>query len=126
MEQGGGAALTPAEREAAQLYISKSVAPGAAGAAGANGAAGTAARQGAGEAAGTLSNYERQQYNNYINMVQNDSDLADLVSPTLNQVVGNTGRSIDSLSDAELSEFYAALNDAVNSRWVAGLFRGQE
>ena len=42
MEQGGGAALTPAEREAAQLYISKSVAPGAAGAAGANGAAGAA------------------------------------------------------------------------------------
>ena len=42
MEQGGGAALTPAEREAVQLYMSKSVAPGAAGAAGANGAAGAA------------------------------------------------------------------------------------
>ena len=132
MEQGGGAALTSAEREAVQLYISKSVAPGAAGAAGreaagagrAGEAAGTAARQGEGKATGALSNHDRQQYRAYINMVQNDSDLVDLVSPTLNRVVGS-GRSIDSLSDAELSEFYAALNDAVNSRWVAGLFRGQ-
>ena len=76
-------------------------------------------------ATGTLSNYERQQYNAYINMVQNDSDLVDLVQPTLDRVVGSTGRSIDSLSDAELSAFYKALNDAVNERWVAGLFRGQ-
>ena len=42
MEQGGGAALTPAEREAVQLYMSRPVASGAAGAAGANGAAGAA------------------------------------------------------------------------------------
>ena len=76
-------------------------------------------------ATGTLSNYERQQYNAYINMVQNDPDLVDLVSPTLYRVVGSTGRSIDSLSDAELSEFYKALNDAVNERWVGELFRGQ-
>ena len=139
MEQGGGAALTPAEREAVQLYISKSVAPGAAGAAGreaaaaggqaagagrAGEAAGTAARQGEGKAAGTLSNYERQQYRAYIDSVQNDHNLADLVSPTLNRVVGNTGRSIDSLSDAELSAFYKALNDAVDSRGIASLFVG--
>ena len=76
-------------------------------------------------ATGTLSNYERQQYNTYINMVKNDSDLVDLVQPTLDRVVGSAGRSIDSLSDAELSEFYKALNDAVNKRWVGGLFRGQ-
>ena len=88
-------------------------------------AAGTAARQGAGEAAGTLSAYDRQQYRNYINMVQNDSELVDLVPSTLHRVVGNAARSIDSLSDAELSAFYNALNEAVNSRWVAGLFRGQ-
>ena len=153
MEQGGGAALTPAEREAVQLYNSftdaelsafygaagreaaaagrEAAAAGgqaagreaAAGAGRAGEAAGTAARQGEGKATGALSAYDRQQYRKYINMVQNDSDLADLVSPTLNRVVGNTGRSIDSLSDAELSEFYSALNDAVNSRWVAGLFR---
>ena len=88
----------------------------------------TAGEQAAGReaaATGTLSNYERQQYNAYINMVQNDSDLVDLVQPTLDRVVGSTGRSIDSLSDAELSAFYKALNDAVNERWVAGLFRGQ-
>ena len=55
MEQGGGAALTPAEREAVQLYMSKSVAPGAAGAAGANGAAGAGREAAAagGQAAGT-------------------------------------------------------------------------
>ena len=116
MEQGGGAALTPAEREAAQLYISKSVTPGAAGAAGANGAAGTAARQGEGKAAGTLSNYDRQEYNNYIKVIQSDPDYVDLISPTLNRVVGTTGRSIDSLSDAELYKFYLALNDVVNAR----------
>ena len=82
------------------------------------GAAGTAARQGEGKAAGTLSNYNRQQYRDYINSVQNDSNFADLVSPTLNRVVGSTGRSIDSLSDAELSAFYKALNDAVSDRWA--------
>ena len=98
----------------------------AAGAGRAGEAAGTAARQGAGEAAGTLSAYDRQQYRNYINMVQNDSELIDLVPSTLHQVVGNAARSIDSLSDAELSAFYNALNEAVNSRWVAGLFRGQK
>ena len=86
-------------------------------------AAGTAARQGEGKATGALSDYDRQQYRAYINMVRNDSDLADLVSPTLNRVVGNTGRSIDSLSDAELSAFYKALNEAVNGRWAASLFR---
>ena len=42
MEQGGSAALTPAEREAVQLYMNRPVASGAAGAAGANGAAGAA------------------------------------------------------------------------------------
>ena len=90
--------------------------------------AGNAGREAAGReaaATGTLSNYERQQYNTYINMVKNDSDFVDLVQPTLDRVVGSAGRSIDSLSDAELSEFYKALNDAVNKRWVGGLFRGQ-
>ncbi|MBQ1741885.1 MAG: hypothetical protein II045_02200, partial [Oscillospiraceae bacterium] len=133
MEQGGGAALTPAEREAVQLYNSFTEAAAGAGRAGE--AAGTAARQGAGEAAGaaarqgegkatgTLSAYDRQQYRNYINMVQNDPDLVDLVLPTLDRV-GGAGRSIDSLSDAELSEFYNALNDAVNGRWTAEAFLG--
>ena len=96
----------------------------AAGAGRAGEAAGTAARQGAGEAAGTLSAYNRQQYRNYINMVQDDSKLADLVPLTLNRVVGNAARSIDSLSDAELSAFYKALNDVVNQRWITGLFVG--
>lgn len=138
MEQGGGAALTPAEREAVQLYNSftgrEAAAAGgqaagreaAAGAGRAGEAAGTAARQGAGEAAGTLPAAARQQYRAYINMVQNDSELVDLVPSTLHRVVGNVVRSIDSLSDVELSEFYKALNEAVNSRWVAGLFRGQQ
>ena len=96
----------------------------AAGAGRAGEAAGTAARQGAGEAAGTLSAYNRQQYRNYINMVQDDSKLADLVPLTLNRVVGNAARSIDSLSDAELSAFYKALNDVVNQRWITSLFVG--
>ena len=156
MEQGGGAALTPAEREAVQLYNSftdaelsafygaagrevaaagrEAAAAGgqaagreaAAGAGRAGEAAGTAARQGEGKATGTLSSYNRQQYNAYINMVRNDPDLVDLVPPTLHRVVGNAGRSIDSLSDAELSAFYRALNDAVNGRWLAGLFGGQK
>ena len=81
----------------------------------------TAGEQAAGReaaATGTLSNYERQQYNDYINSVKNDSDFADLVQPTLDRVVGSAGRSIDSLSDAELSAFYKALNDAVNDRWA--------
>ena len=82
------------------------------------GAAGGAPKTGAGEAAGTLSNYDRQQYRAYIDGVQNDHNLADLVSPTLNRVVGSTGRSIDSLSDAELSAFYKALNEAVDERWA--------
>ena len=85
---------------------------------GAGEAAGGAPKPGAGGATGTLSNYERQQYNAYIDSVQNDHNFADLVSPTLNRVVGSTGRSIDSLSDAELSAFYKALNDAVNDRWA--------
>ena len=96
----------------------------AAGAGGAGEAAGTAARQGAGEAAGTLSAYNRQQYRNYINMVQNDPKLADLVPSTLHRAVGNAARSIDSLSDAELSAFYKALNDVVNQRWITSLFVG--
>ena len=96
----------------------------AAGAGRAGEAAGTAARQGAGEAAGTLSAYNRQQYRNYINMVQNDPKLADLVPSTLHRVVGNAGRSTDSLSDAELSAFYKALNDAVNQRWITSIFVG--
>ena len=82
----------------------------------------TAGEQAAGReaaATGALSNYDRQQYRAYINGVQNDHDLADLVSPTLNRVVGSTGRSIDSLSDAELSAFYKALNEAVDARWAA-------
>ena len=79
--------------------------------------AGNAGREAA-AATGTLSNYERQQYNAYINGVQNDHNLADLVQPTLDRVVGSAGRSIDSLSDAELSAFYKALNDAVNERWA--------
>ena len=83
-------------------------------------AAGTAARQGEGKAAGALSNYDRQQYRAYINFVQNDSGFADLVSPTLNRVVGS-GRSIDSLSDAELSAFYKALSEATKERWIAFL-----
>ena len=127
VEQGGGAALTPAEREAVQLYNSFNGAAAAgreaaAGAGRAGEAAGTAARQGESKAAGTLSASDRQQYNSYIDMVRNDPDLADLVSPTLDRVVGSTGRSIDSLSDAELSAFYNALNEAVNGRWVAEAF----
>ena len=137
MEQGGGAALTPAEREAVQLYSSfagreaaaagrEAAAAGeqAAGAGRAGEAAGTAARQGEGKAAGALSDYDRQLYNAYINRVKNDSELADLVPSTLHQVVGNAARSIDSLSDAELSAFYKALNDAVDSRRIASLFVG--
>ena len=50
-------------------------------------------------------------------MIQSDPDFVDLISPTLNRVVGTTGRSIDSLSDAELYKFYLALNDVVNARW---------
>ena len=138
VEQGGGAALTPAEREAVQLYSSFTAAgreaaaaggqaagrEAAAGAGRAGEAAGGAPKTGAGEAAGTLSARDRQQYRNYINMVQNDPDLADLVLPTLDRV-GGAGRSIDSLSDAELSEFYNALNDAVNGRWVAEAFMAE-
>ena len=81
-------------------------------------AAGTAARQGESKATGTLSSFDRKQYRDYINSVQNDSGFADLVQPTLDQVVGSTGRSIDSLSDAELSAFYEALNKAVDNRWA--------
>jgi len=138
VEQGGGAALTPAEREAVQLYSSFTAAgreaaaagrqaagrEAAAGAGRAGEAAGTAARQGAGEAAGTLPAYERQIYNAYINGVQNDPGLVDLVPSTLHRVVGNAARSIDSLSDAELSAFYKALNDAVDSRQITSLFVG--
>ena len=97
-----------------------------AGNAGREAAAGEQAAGREAAATGTLSSYNRQQYNAYINMVRNDPDLADLVPPTLNRVVGNAGRSIDSLSDAELSAFYRALNDAVNGRWLAGLFGGQK
>ena len=137
VEQGGGAALTPAEREAAQLYNSFTAAgreaaaaggqaagrEAAAGAGRAGEAAGGAPKTGAGEATGTLSAHDRRSYNSYIDMVRNDPDLADLVLPTLDRV-GGAGRSIDSLSDAELSEFYNALNDAVNQRWVAEAFLG--
>ena len=97
-----------------------------AGNAGREAAAGEQAAGREAAATGTLSNINRKQYRDYINMVQKDSELVDLVSPTLDRVVGSTGRSIDSLSDAELSAFYNALNDAVNKRWVAGLFRGQK
>ena len=76
----------------------------------------SAPKTGAGKAAVTLSNSERQEYNNYIKVIQSDPDYVDLISPTLNRVVGTTGRSIDSLSDAELYKFYLALNDVVNAR----------
>lgn len=136
VEQGGGAALTPAEREAVQLYSSfagrEAAAAGgqaagreaAAGAGRAGEAAGGAPKTGAGEAAGTLSAQDRQLYNAYINRVQDDPGLVDLVPSTLHRVVGNAARSVDSLSDAELSAFYKALNDAVDSRQIASLFVG--
>ena len=75
-------------------------------------------------ATGTLSNFNRKQYLDYINSVQNDSGLADLVQPTLDRVVGGTGRSIDSLSDAELSAFYEALNKVVDERWALRIISG--
>ena len=75
-------------------------------------------------ATGTLSNFDRKQYLDYINGVRNDSSLADLVQPTLDRAVGNAGRSIDSLSDAELSEFYKALNKAVDGRWTSLIIGG--
>ena len=75
-------------------------------------------------ATGTLSNFNRKQYLDYINSVQNDSGLADLVQPTLDRVVGGTGRSIDSLSDAELSAFYEALNKVVDERWALRIIGG--
>ena len=75
-------------------------------------------------ATGALSNIDRKQYLDYINGVQNDSGLADLVQPTLDRVVGGTGRSIDSLSDAELSAFYEALNKVVDERWALRIIGG--
>ena len=124
---------TAASETAADGGVSELANAGAAGreaaageqAAGREAAAGEQAAGREAAATGTLSNYERKQYRDYINMVQNDSDLVDLVQPTLDRVVGSAGRSIDSLSDAELSAFYKALNDAVNDRWVGELFRGQ-
>ena len=95
----------------------------AAGAGRAGEAAGTAARQGEGKATGTLSNSERKQYRTYIKLVQNEPNWADLVQPTLDRVVGSTGRSIDSLSDTELSAFYKALNEAVDARWAQRIIR---
>ena len=122
-EQAAGREATTAGEAAADGGVSELANAGAAGR-----EATTAGEQAAGReaaATGTLSNFDRKQYNAYINMVKNDSDFVDLVQPTLDRVVGSAGRSIDSLSDAELSEFYKALNDAVNKRWVGGLFRGQ-
>ena len=87
----------------------------------------TAGEQAAGReaaATGALSNFDRKQYLDYINGVQNDSGLADLVQPTLDRVVGGTGRSIDSLSDAELSAFYEALNKVVDKRWALRIIGG--
>ena len=87
----------------------------------------TAGEQAAGReaaATGTLSNFNRKQYLDYINGVRNDSGLADLVQPTLDRVVGGTGRSIDSLSDAELSAFYEALNKVVDERWALRIIGG--
>ena len=115
---------TAAPETAADGGVSELANAGNAGREAAGREATTAGEQAAGReaaATGTLSNYERQQYNNYINMVQNDSDIADLVQPTLDQVVGGTGRSIDSLSDAELSAFYKALNKAVDDRWALNI-----
>ena len=121
-EQAAGREATTAGEAAADGGVSELA---NAGNAGREAAAGEQAAGREAAATGTLSNFNRKQYRDYINMVQNDSDLVDLVKPTLDRVVGSTGRSIDSLSDAELSEFYKALNDAVNTRWVGGLFRGQ-
>ena len=125
-EQAAGREATTAGETAADGGVGELANAGAVGreAVGREAAAGgqTAGREAT--ATGTLSAYDRQQYRNYINMVQGDSDLVDLVPLTLDRVVGSTGRSIDSLSDAELSAFYSALNDAVNKRWAAGLFRG--
>ena len=125
-EPAPAAERTAASETAADGGVSELANAGAAGREAAAGGQAAGREAAAGEAAGTLSAYDRQQYNNYINMVRNNSELVDLVPSTLNRVVGNAGRSIDSLSDAELSAFYRALNDAVNSRWVAGLFGGQK
>ena len=95
-----------------------------AGNAGREAAAGEQAAGREAAATGTLSNSDRKQYLDYINSVQNDPSLADLVQPTLDRVVGSTGRSIDSLSDAELSEFYKALNKAVDGRWTSLIIGG--
>ena len=95
-----------------------------AGNAGREAAAGEQAAGREAAATGTLSNSDRKQYLDYINSVQNDSGLADLVQPTLDRVVGSTGRSIDSLTDAELSEFYKALNKAVEGRWTSLIIGG--
>ena len=123
-EQAAGREATTAGEAAADGGVSELANAGAAGREATAAGEQAAGREAA--ATGTLSNYERQQYNSYINMVQNDSGLVDLVQPTLDRVVGSAGRSIDSLSDAELSAFYKALNDAVNDRWVGELFfRGQ-
>ena len=128
LANAGNAGREAAGREAAaagEAAAGREAAAAGEQAAGREAAAGEQAAGRESAATGTLSNYERQQYNAYINMVQNDSNLVDLVQPTLDRVVGSTGRSIDSLSDAELSAFYKALNDAVNNRWVGELFRGQ-
>ena len=93
-------------------------------AAGREAAAGEQAAGREAAATGALSNFDRKQYLDYINGVQNDSGLADLVQPTLDRVVGGTGRSIDSLSDAELSAFYEALNKVVDERWALRIIGG--
>ena len=121
-EQAAGREATTAGETAADGGVSELANAGAAGR-----EATTAGEQAAGReaaATGTLSNFDRKQYLDYINGVQNDSGLADLVQPTLDRVVGGTGRSIDSLSDAELSEFYKALNDVVNERWALRIIGG--
>ena len=133
-EQAAGREATTAGEAAADGGVSELANAGNAGreaaAAGEQAAGrGTAAtgEQAAGReaaATGALSNIDRKQYLDYINGVQNDSGLADLVQPTLDRVVGGTGRSIDSLSDAELSAFYEALNKVVDERWALRIIGG--
>ena len=118
---------TAASETAADGGVSELANAGNAGREAAGREAAAAGEQAAGReaaATGTLSNYDRQQYRAYIKGVQNDSSLADLVQPTLDRVVGSAGRSIDSLSDAELSEFYKALNKAVDGRWTSLIIGG--
>ena len=121
-EQAAGREATTAGEAAADGGVGELANAGAAGR-----EATTAGEQAAGReaaATGTLSNFDRKQYLDYINGVRNDSGLADLVQPTLDRVVGGTGRSIDSLSDTELSAFYEALNKVVDERWALRIIGG--